>query len=373
MVKKILLLFLSWKIIVLIFALVAPRFFSVPQNQWRYLGNTLYPNAPYLEWIWANFDGVRYLEIAKNGYAGFNFAYFPLLPWTVGFLQKIFSTHFLETALVACNLAFLISLFVVYKIALLDYNKKIALKTLFFLLIFPVSFYYGAVYTESFYFLLATLSFYCARKSNWVLAGIFGYIAGLSRFVGVALFPALIIEWLSQNQLTLKSFFKTKGYFIFLTLMGVVTYGLFLQLKHGDFFLFQKALSDWKQDKFVFPVLVVWNYIKNVLVFPEKFRFTYWVMNLELFSTFCYFALAIYALRKVRLSYGVFMLVSLMIPICTGALESMPRYILHLFPAFLALAILLGKNKFIFRLTLLIFLVLSFIFVSLFTRGYFIG
>lgn len=373
MIKKILLFFLSWKALIFIFALIAPRFFSIPPSQRQYLGNTLFPAAPYLEWIWANFDGVRYLAIAANGYSGFNFAYFPLLPWTISFLQKILATSFLETALVICNLAFLISLFVLYKIALLDYSKKIALKTLFWLAIFPVSFYYGAVYTESFYFLLATLSFYFARKSNWALAGIFGYAAGLSRFVGVALFPALIVEWLAQNQLTLKNFVKTKGYFIFLTLMGVITYGLFLQLKHGDFFLFQKALSDWKQDKFVFPLLVVWKYVKAAFLFPEKFRFTYWVMNLELLATVAYFSSAFYVLKKIRLSYGVFMLVSLIIPVCTGTLESMPRYLLPLFPAFLSLALLTSKNKFLFWAITALFLILSFVFTSLFTRGYFVG
>lgn len=370
MIKKILLFFLSWKIIFSGFALLAIYFLPLAKN---YVAFPYYPRAHYLNWIWANFDGLHYLEIALRGYHGLDFAYFPLLPWLIALARRIFLTAPLPTAVLICNLAFFASLFVLFKIILLDYSTKIAWRAIFFIIIFPTSFYYGAIYTESIYLLLATLSFYFARKSNWLAAGVWGYLAGLSRLVGVALMPALILEWLSQNRPTLANFLKTKASFIFLAGLGIVTYAVFLQLRHGDFLLFQKSMVNWEQDKFVFPLQTAWRYLKILFLFPQKNEFVYWRAALEFASTIAYFALSFFVLIKVRLSYGIFMLLSLIIPASTGTLQSMPRYILHLFPAFLALALLTQKNKFVFWVTTIIFLLLGFVLTALFTRGYFIG
>ncbi|MDP2945974.1 MAG: hypothetical protein Q8N61_00780 [bacterium] len=365
-------LFSFWKILFSGFALLAISFLPLGRN---YVAFPFYPRAHYLNWVWANFDGLHYLEIALRGYHGFDFAYFPLLSWLISLAQRIFLTAPLPTAVLICNLAFLASLFVIFKIILLDYSTKIAWRTIFFIVIFPTSFYYGAIYTESVYLLLATLSFYFARKSKWLFCGILGYFAGLTRLVGVALLPALLAEWLIQNKFSFSwpKFLKTKAYFLFLVPLGIITYAVFLQLRYGDALLFQKSMSVWEQSKFVFPLQVFWRYLKIIFLFPDKTNLVYWVAILEMVSAFFYFALGFYALKRIRISYGIFMLLSLIIPIFTGTLQSMPRYILHLFPAFLAIALLTEKSKSIFCLTIVIFLVLGFILTALFTRGYFIG
>jgi len=377
MFKRIVGLFLFWKIILIIFALIAPLFLTIPAQNRQYLGNTIFPNAHYLNWIWANFDGARYLYTVENGYREFNFAFFPFLPFIIYLIHRIFNISPLIAGILINNLAFFASLFVVYKIILIDYNKKIAWSTLFFLAIFPVSFYYNSVYTESLYFLFATLSFYYARKSNWLPAGFLGYLAGLTRFVGIALFPALLIEWAQQNNFNLqklkKKFFESKVFFTFLIPLAIVTYSIYLKIRFGDFLLFQKSMANWEQNKFVFPLQVLWRYFRVLVVLPNRSNFIYWVMILELIAVFLYFALSIYVWKKIRISYGAFMLISLIIPTCTGTFQSMPRYILHLFPAFLAIALLTEKNKLLFWGTAIIFLILGFIFTSLFTRGYFIG
>ena len=137
--------------------------------------------------------------------------------------------------------------------------------------------------------------------------------------------------------------------------------------------LFQKSMVAWEQDKFVFPLQVFWRYLKIIFLYPEKFDFVYWVAILELASTVFYFLLATYSLKKLRLSYAILMFVSLLITTLTGTFQSMPRYVLHLFPAFLSLAILTEKNKIIFWGTVILFLIMSLTFVALFTRGYFIA
>ncbi len=374
MFKRIVALFIGWKILLFFFSFLAV--FLFPFNPTQGFSLDYLRSSNYFLGIWANFDGANYLNLARDGYSYPNFAYFPLLPFFVSILHKLTFFSFLNSGLLITNLAFFFSLFLFYKLILLDFNQKIAWRTLILLLLFPVSFFYGAVYTESLYFLFATLSFYCARKSRWPLAGIFGLLAGSTRLVGLSLFLALLVEWFWQNKdknenLNLwKNFLQKKAYFIFLIPLAIIFYGLYLQRNFGDFFLFQKSMAHWGQANFISPPQVFFRYLKILILTPKNIA--YFTAFLELFSTFFYFFLGFYVLKKIRFSYGIWMIVSLLIPTFTGTLQSMPRYLLHLFPAFVALA-LISKEKNFYRIFIFIFILLQFLLVALFTRGYFIA
>ena len=263
---------------------------------------------------------------------------------------------------------------------MLDYDNKIAFRSLVFLLFFPTSFFYGAIYADSLYLCLSLASFYTARKSNWLLAGIFGYFAGLTRLVGIFLFPVLVLEWYLEKKIKyqklnienlLRDFFKEKVFFLFLIPLAIVSYGIYLQINFNDFLLFQKAMAGWNQEHIVFPPQVLYRYIKIFLF--SQWNFTYFVAVVEFVSTIFYLLLSLYVAKRVRISYGVLMFLTLLLPIFTGTLQSMPRYILHIFPAFIALSLLTIRSKKLFWATIGIFLVLQCVFVALFTRGYFIA
>lgn len=376
MIKKIICWFVAWKLVIYFFSLIAISLMPIDKESLSFIGTKIFPKANYFDWIWANYDGNHYLTIAESGYNRFNAAFFPFLPLLINLTQKIFNSDFLKTGIFVCNLSFFAALFVIYKIVLLDFKPSIARQTLFFLLIFPVSFFFGAVYTESPYLLFASLCWYFARKSNWLKAGIFGYLSGLTKFVGIALFPALLIEYLYQQKLDFKkakdSFIKSKAFFIFLIPLAIITYSFYLQIKLGDFLVFRKAMANWEQNKLIFPLQTFWRYFKIFFLY-RHFDFYYGIALMEFACTIFYLYLSIYAWKKIRISYGVFMFISLIIPICTGTLQSMPRYILQFFPAFLAIALLTKRNKIIYWGTTIVFLILNFVLVTLFTRGHFVA
>lgn len=157
-VKKIILIFLLWRILLFAPLIIANR--AIP-----YRPNTGYTNlkdyVPPHETIlpqdlsaWANFDGVLYLRIAHQGYTN-DGRFFPAYPLLIHTLQNIFpnkesygATQFF-IAFVISNFAFVISLFLLYKLLRLDYSENITWQSLFFLLTFPTAFFYGALYTES--------------------------------------------------------------------------------------------------------------------------------------------------------------------------------------------------------------------------------
>lgn len=375
--NKIFSYFLGSRILFLNFAILAAFFVPLQEG---YLGKQSDSSVPYLAWIWANFDGRHFLNIATAGYRNFDFAFFPLYPFAIKILDLALPIPLIYTGIIISLTSFLASLYLLYKLILLDFKKEVAILSISLLAIFPLSFFYQTVYSDSLFLLLAVGSFYFARKKKWILAGILGGLVVLTRIAGVALAPALIIEWWLQNRKLVeenlgkaaKNFLRTGFTASFLAGTGLLFYMLYLWIYFGDPFLFQKSMVAWRQNEFVFPPQVILRYLK-IFFLVEKNLLVYWVAVLEFLSMILYFALTFYVWKKIRLSYAVFMFFVLLLPTFTGTFAGMPRYILHAFPAFVGLGLLLNGKKNLQITLFIIFLALGFVFTALFTRGYFIA
>lgn len=373
--NKLLLYFAGSRIYFLLLALLAVPLLSLEKG---YLGAQIDSSAPYFAWIWANFDGRHFLSISLIGYHNTNFAYFPLYPLLIYLLSKIAPFPQLYGGIIISLIAFLVGLYFLKKVTLLDYSENTAQRAVFLCCFSPLSFYYQAVYADSLFFLLSILAFYFARRKNWIIAGVFCALSILTRLSGIALLPALFIEWYLQSYHKKKfakgiilSFLTTKAFLgLVIGSLGLLAYMIYLQVVHGDFLLFQKSMSAWGQAGVVFPLQVVFRYLK-IFISVSPQALVYWIAVLEFVSMAFCLALSWYVTRKVRVSYGVFMFILLFLVPFTGTFAGTPRYILHLFPAYLGLA-LLTQNRYK-KITLVLFIILGAFFVSLFTRGYFIG
>lgn len=373
---KIFLLFLISRCYFLAISLVVIPFVNLQQG---YLGQRLSPELPYWLWIWSNFDGQHFIEIVTQGYRNFNFAFFPLYPLTTWVVSNIFQTSPAIAGILLSILAFLLSIFMLTKIISLDYPKKIGYLSILIICFYPLSFFYHSVYSDALFLLFTITSFYFARRKNWLLAGLFGGFSGLTRLTGLAIIPALAIEWYLQNgkkvNLTFKdlsNFSKTAGIAAALSSLGIALYMLYQYLFFSDPLLFQKSMVAWSQSQWIFPLQVVFRYLK-IFLLADKNQLVYWIAVLEFLTLLLYFVLSFYTAIKVRLSYGVFMLVLLSLVTFTGTFAGTPRYILHLFPASLALALILDRSNLTVKvLVFFTFLILGVILTTLFTRGYFI-
>lgn len=355
-------LFFASRLIFLIFAAGAPLVFHTLRE--GYLGSQYLAQAPYLAWVWANFDGRHYLAIADNGYTGTNFAFFPLYPFIINLAHYLIPISKLYLGLAISWLSFLVSLIFVNKIVHLDYGKKIATKTLIFLSFFPLAFFYQSVYAESLFLLGSTACFYFVRKRKWLASALFGFLAVATRPFAIALVPAILVEGGIKNK---KAWFTA-----FISGLGLVSFMIYLQTKFGDFLLFQESLSAWGQSKFVILPQTVYRYLKIFFLVPNSLM-THWLSYVEFACVFLYFGLAYWVFKNVRKSYGVFMFSLLFIVTGLGTFTSVPRYLLSLFPGFLGLALLTKDKKKLTLMVFVIFLILGFIFTSHFTRGMYVA
>lgn len=325
----------------------------------------------------ANFDGIHYLTIAGNGYTN-NFGFFPLYPMAIKALSILFLasnpfdlTYFFSGFLIS-NITFFLSLIIFYKLLLLDYKEKQTKQILLSVLVFPTSFFFGSLYSESLFLLFLFLSFYFARKKQWVLASICGFGLTLTRLVGIFIFPILLYEYFRVSKEPLSKFFKSGLWTI---PSGLIGYSIYNYISQKDFFYFIHAHGNLFNNRTVDSIVLfpqtIYRYIK-ILILNSRAEFEWWIALVELGSfVFAIFALYFAWKKKVRLSYILFSAFAVLIPASSGTFSALPRYILAAFPIFIVLGI--SSNKWIRTLYFGVSIALLFALLFFFSKGYFIA
>jgi len=365
-------IFVAWRLILLLIAWVGSYFIPLRED---YLGGGIlnYLKNPLL-WSWANFDGVHYLIIAKQGYYQYQQAFFPFYPYLIRYLAT-FTKNYLFSGLLISHLLFFVALFLLYKLIRLDFSQGVVKRSLVYLLVFPTSFYFGSLYTESLFLALVVGSFYTARKKQWGIAGILGALASATRLAGIFLFPALLIEWWEQNK---KS--KTKNVKsllpLFLIVFGLLFYMWYLDRTVDDplYFIHVQPFFGAQRTggKLILLYQVFWRYLK-MLVTVEKLTPTYFACLLEFFSGLAFLVLTIFTYLRLRRSYFVFMALAFLVPTLTGTFSSLPRYVLICFPGFILLSLWSEKYRWLKRLYPVVAVAFLVVSVILFTRGFFVA
>lgn len=375
-------LFIIWRLFLFAFGLLAPYFLKYDPS-FPYVDSLLmFTRVPKWLYSWGGFDGVHYLTILQEGYSGAALipAFFPLFPLLGRVLNFIIGNRFIA--------AFLISNFFAWMTTLLFYGllkqeyPKVKWLALILLLIFPTSFFFGAIYNESIFLSFVLGSFLMARQKRWNLASILVVSASATRIVGVLLVPALLVElWLQtppKNKRNFGSFLK-KSYkkiiVILLGALGLLSYMFYLWKAYHDplFFLhLQKDFGAGRQTSLILYPQVVFRYLK-ILLTARPFDLKYYSYVQDFIVGVGGMLGLILSYKKIRLSYLVFAIGAFLVPPLTGTFSSMPRYILVCFPVFIWLALLIKNKpyfKFFVMTTFLLLLILN---TMMFVQGYWVA
>lgn len=375
---KIACLFIVWRSYLVVVAIVSERFLPLAQTD-KLLGGgpKNFPLSPGL-FSWANFDGEHYLSIAIFGYKSLEQAFFPLFPMIISFFARPFWSNQFSTllssifvGLLISNSAFLLALIFLYELISLDFSKKVAFTTILVFLIFPTSFYFGAVYNESLFLLLSVLCFYFFRKRNFFMTAFFGILAAATRIFGVLLLPALLIDVFRRKEKFSKIFW------IFLIPLGLVAYMWYQYLTVGDAFAFyhlQEIVGEQHQYGLVLLPQVYYRYTKMLLTVNIQ-NPIYQTILLEMAVGISFFLLPIYGFfKKIRWSYLFYALAGFIAPTIQGSFSSVPRYVIVFFPSFLAITLFLNnRTKLLKTLYFFVSLLLLTLETALFIRGYWVA
>lgn len=296
--------------------------------------------------IWGVWDTGWYMDISQNGYTTrvldelvsfeTNIVFFPLYPLLMRFVGSIIGNNY-TAGFIVSNFSLIIACVYLYKLVRLDSDESSALRSVKYLLLFPTSFILSGVFTESLYLALALICFYYARTGKWHLAGISGFFLALTRSVGVLIILPLLYEGLvpllKENLKENKNLKSFKGFrdeilplfYLLLIPLGTISFMVFNFYLTGDFLAFVHGQAAWGRYRGNPMEFLIDGYHGNMY---STFEAVFTATSLFIFLLF---------FKKVRFSYWLFAIYSILVPLSTG-IQSMPRYILVIFPLYILFA-----------------------------------
>jgi len=346
--RKVILIFVVWVTFLLLFS-----FFIYAIGQ-SYRPETSRISGEEFFRNFIHYDAGWYITIARYGYAYSGFyrgpglaylstAYWPLYPFLTRILSYPMAGNYIAAALAVSWLSMLFALIYLFKLAMIYTNEDSSFRTCLFILLFPTACFFLVPYSESLFLLCAVASFYHARRSSWILAGIWGYLACLARPVGPAIFVAIFLEALRQSGWRISQL-RPRMAAVLLAPLGLVTYIAYLQWRFGDFLYFIKAQREgWQAGFHPWGLFLASKYVLMPERFVEFGRYFYLLFFLFLFA----FLLA-FVFKRYGYPLGFFGVICLAMSLLTSPsnalLQSMNRHVVVIFPAFMILGSW-GRNR----------------------------
>jgi hypothetical protein len=293
-----------------------------------YYGVSAFP-VPWLA-IWQRFDANWYLAIAQNGYGSTSgdVHFPPLYPVLIRFVSLVFGNDFLS-ALFISQISLYLMVKLLYDLFAEWGGERLAEKALFFLLIFPTSFFFFSAYTEATFIIFAILSLQALRNQKWTWAGFWIFCAILVRLQGIALI--LPVAW---------SFLRTRFKDIRLTdlflsaFSPLVAAGIYLLIRarSGD-----PSVLPFTETNLHARIVPPWANVRYSIEYLLNGSGGYIdALNLAAFILFS--VLIIVHWKRFPVEYNVFSLASMVLLtmrlVDTQPLNSMIRYVLTVFPVF---------------------------------------
>src|SRR5260221_1974825 len=305
---------------------------------------------------WDLWDSTNFTMIAKYGYTSYHgMVYFPLYHLLERGLMYLTHVNPFLAGLIISNLAGLGIFVVLYRLVREDFSAEQAERAVLYLALFPTAFYLASGYNESLFIFLVVLNFYQLRHGHWWWAGLFGFLASLTRSTGILLVVPFYYEYLRQSQFQLKDL-RWNALAGALIPGGVVLFAIWCYMQYHDPLAFSHAEATWGRH-LTFPgygmILSIQNIqtstgilsfqaLRNMTdLLPDLFILLFvilsfvgpWRLPRQLW-VYGIYALVLYAFLQSfpKLGMGPF------------HLESTGRYMLEVFPAFILMAAA-GKHK----------------------------
>jgi hypothetical protein len=300
-------------------------------------------------------DSGWYLTIAQEGYehihaAQSSIAFFPMFPLSMRYLDQILPGSDILAGLIMVHIALFAALIYIYKLVQIDYPEIVAWRALFFTLIFPASFFFSALYTESYLLLGFVGTLYHARRGQWLLAGAFGIFTGLTKLIGIVLIIPVGLELIKQGHLQLRRENLRPFIGTALVPMGAVAYLASIHIQYGDFREYFGAQEHWQRQTFSpEPFVLLFNVLTRnppeLYPYPANITAIHAMFTVkDMAALFLFLAAGIYLWLRVRPSYGAIVLAGAMVPALSGTPLALTRYMAILFPVFILLATIKSES-----------------------------
>ena len=297
--------------------------------------------GPALAQVWCRWDCGWYLAIAEHGYSAASdanqpgatrMAFFPMWPLLIRAVSDLTGMGLLGTGIALANLAFLAALAYVHRYALmLGYSRTTAMLSVALLCFIPQGFVFSAVYTESLFLLLLVAAMYHMHRGQYLRAGIAAALISAVRSNGVLLLvfllamivrrygPALLVMPWRRPQVFIP---------VLLAPLGLFAYWAYCFHLTGDAFAQASSIAHgwgWRSHLFLDNLASHFGSVDYVTRF--------WLLSSLLA------ALLSLLLLRLRLYEEFVFCAAMLLLMWSGSIpNSLLRYVLVLFPIWIALA-----------------------------------
>jgi Mannosyltransferase (PIG-V) len=321
-------------------------------------------------------DAAFYVGIALEGYNGVvehtsvaAVVFFPLYPLLIRVVGEpidalgLAGAYSFELAGVLVSLAaFMVALYLVHRLTDLELGPRAADNAVALLALFPISFFFSAIYTESLFLAFAVGCVYSARRGWWWRAGVLGALASATRPQGLLLLlPLAIMLWhgprtegkpvpAPQNN-SVRVRYRPRprnAAALLLVPLGLIAFMAYVRetTRYGALAPF-KAQELWGRE-FKGPIIGLWDGIKDgadavrglMTGGPMSGPYSAVRQGLVNIAALAFAGIGVAgALRRLPIAYGAYALGGLIFaisyPMRDDPLRSLPRFVIVLFPIFM--------------------------------------
>ncbi len=316
----------------------------------RYLASHLHPGPAVVTRVHEGllgWDAGYYRDIAVRGYAALGHAslrFFPLLPLATRGLRDVLRLSVDDCLLLITNASALAAGFLLHRLALAETgDRDLARNAVWILYLAPSAFVLVMGYSEGPMILLAVASFLGLRTGRWWTAAACGYLAGLTRPIGVLLALPALIEAIGLTAFGAghsgrlggprgagPSAILGRAAAVVAPAAGCATYLGWTAYRFGSFWAPVRVQEQGTlRGRFADPVATSLNDLRGL-------AHGHLGTGLHIPWLILFLGLAVVLLARWPLSYGAFAVVTLGLAISSSNFDSLERYALSAFPLALA-------------------------------------
>ena len=323
---------LFYMVFAAVIALVQPV--NWPLVRSNALTENLSPPGPTIRYllfgIWQRFDTLWYLHISARGYDRPDASvFFPLYPLLVRAASRFVSP--LGAALGISTLAAFFLFWGFDELLLTDLSPRLVDQTIVLTAVWPASFIFFAAYPESLLLALIVWSLAMARQQRWLAAVLLGFAASITKAAGVVVVVPLFVMALRRPRKT-----------ALLLVLVPLGSALFLGWLHWrEHFMLGSAYANYWRTLTAPPWITLWTGLRSLVHDPTPVL----ALNLAFLIAVC----LLVACSGLGIEYLLYSASAVVLFLCketTPPLQSMMRYLLIVFPAFVGAVRLLQNPRF---------------------------
>ena len=284
--------------------------------------------------IWERWDAPHLFEVARYGYGPpadpARIVIFPLMPALIA-LGSVVASPLVAGMAISFG-ATLAAAAGLYRLIRLDHGRATARLGVLAMSVFPTAFALVAPYSEAVFLAFAIWAFLFARTGRWRAAGFCALFAGLARIHGVFILPALAVEyWLARRRMG-----RDAGWLL-LGAGGPLIYLAINLATFGDPLRF----LDIQASVFAVSTIAPWTALSSAVAGASAVQPTEYWATVYLAPLAAYIVLGLTTVWTIiakggRPSYAVYAGLAFLSFATLSWPISLPRYLMGVFPIFIA-------------------------------------